>query len=128
MSERTAGARLETVIIFAEQMEKLAAFYAEGLEIGPFEELPKHRGCQIGPVYFGFDQVEEPAQQNRSGVTIWFTVDDLNTTYERLLRLGAISVSPPIDKPWGATRQRSKDCPQLRCLYEFAPISSCKLA
>ena len=103
MERADLGSRLETVIVFTVRMEELADFYAHGLAIGPFERSPRHLGCQLGPVYFGFDQVDETSETSQSGVTIWFTVDDLDRTYERLLELGADVVYPPTEKPWGAT-------------------------
>jgi hypothetical protein len=48
MTQNTA---LETVIIFTPNMEKLAAFYGEGLGIGPYQESPGHLGCNVGPIY-----------------------------------------------------------------------------
>ena len=109
MEKKETGALLETVILFTDRMEELAAFYAEGLGIGPFQSQPRHLGCQLGPLYFGFDQVEGGTGANRSGVTLWFTVDDLDGVYERLLHLGARSVEPPNAKPWGATLASVRD-------------------
>ena len=91
---------LDTAIIFTTQMEELAAFYAEALEIGPYESSPGHLGCKVGAIYFGFDQVEEP--QSGSAVTLWFAVDDLEATFERLVSMGAEVRYPPTRKPWGA--------------------------
>ena len=50
----TRGTLLETVIIFTAQMEELARFYCEALDIGPFEQSPDHMGCRLGDIYFGF--------------------------------------------------------------------------
>jgi hypothetical protein len=46
---------LTTAIVFTQRMEELARFYAEGLGIGPYQSSPRHLGCQVGAVYFGFD-------------------------------------------------------------------------
>ena len=96
------GTSLGTAIIFTARMEELAHFYEEGLEIGPFERSPSHMGCQLGAVYFGFDQVEGAEGNTKGGVTLWFTVDDLQATFERLVAMGARVKSPPAEKPWGA--------------------------
>jgi lactoylglutathione lyase len=101
-SEAPQGSALETVIIFTERMEELARFYAEGLGIGPYEASPGHLGCQVGAVYFGFDQVERAPAGAGGGVTIWFTVDDIQSTFERLVALGAEVRYGPTRKPWGA--------------------------
>jgi predicted enzyme related to lactoylglutathione lyase len=94
------GTALETAIIFTGRMEELARFYQEGLELGEFERSARHIGMQAGPVYLGFDQVEEV--RAGGGVTLWFTVDDLRSTYERLVLMGAGVVYPPSRKAWGA--------------------------
>ena len=101
-SNISEGSRLETVIIFTHKMEDLAAFYQEALDIGPFERAPGHMGCQLGPVYFGFDQVEVCGERSGSGVTVWFTVDDIVATFDRLVDMGVEVRYPPTEKPWGA--------------------------
>jgi len=95
-------ASLDTVIIFTTRMEEMAAFYQEGLDIGPYEISPNHLGCRVGPIYFGFDQVED-AKQGDSNVTLWFEVDDIQGAFDRLLAMGARERYPPSRKPWGAT-------------------------
>jgi uncharacterized glyoxalase superfamily protein PhnB len=99
---RVQGTALETVIVFTGQMEELARFYQEGLELGQFEHSPKHLGQKAGNVYLGFDQVDGTEGGARSGATLWFTVDDLQATFDRLVALGAEVNYPPVSKPWGA--------------------------
>lgn len=94
------GAALETVIIFTTRMETLGDFYQTGLGLGPFNHSPGHIGMDIGPVYLGFDQVEEA--RGTGGATMWFTVDDLEATFERFVGLGATVRYGPTHKPWGA--------------------------
>lgn len=94
--------RLETVIIFTPRMEALATFYQEGLDLGPYERSPGHMGQRVGPVYLGFDQVEGEPAYSGSAVTLWFTVDDLQATFDRLVAKGAKVRYAPTRKPWGA--------------------------
>ena len=97
-----AGARIATVIVFTKRLEDAAEFYRSGLGLGkPDCVQPDHVGFDLGPVYFGFDRVAEGDVQP-GATTVWFTVDDLEATYVRFLRLGARPKSPPTDKPWGA--------------------------
>jgi predicted enzyme related to lactoylglutathione lyase len=96
------GTSLDTAIIFTGQMEALARFYGEALGIGPFERSPGHMGCRVGDVYFGFDQVEGATGNAEGGATLWFTVDDLQATFDRAIAMGAGIKLPPTDKPWGA--------------------------
>ena len=91
---------LRTVIIFTQDMQKLSAFYAEGLDIGPYQESPSHLGCNVGSIYFGFDQVDD-VQASGGGITVWFTVNDLEAAFAKLVELGAKVRYPPTQKPWG---------------------------
>lgn len=99
-SDIERGIRLETAIIFSERMEELAGFYEKALEIGPYQRAPGHAGRQLGEVYLGFDQIDDPTQ-SPTGVTLWFTVDDLQATFDRMVELGAQVRYPPTRKPWG---------------------------
>jgi uncharacterized glyoxalase superfamily protein PhnB len=96
------GTALETVIIFTGRMEELAAFYQQALELGPWQQSPGHLGQQIGPVYFGFDRVDSTADGSASGATLWFTVDDIQATFDGVVALGVEVRYPPTQKPWGA--------------------------
>ena len=95
------GTSLETVIIFTERMEELASFYQQALDLGPFQRSPRHMGQPVGAIYLGFDQVENVEEGTRAGVTLWFTVDDIQVTFDRLVAMGAEVRHPPTQKPWG---------------------------
>ena len=107
--EASAGTTLETVIIFTTDMEELAAFYQKGLQLGTYQLSPQHMGQQVGPVYLGFDEVDSLQDNARPSVSLWFTVDNLQATYERLVDLGASVRYPPVRKPWGG---------YLACVYD----------
>jgi predicted enzyme related to lactoylglutathione lyase len=93
---------LETVIIFTERMEALAEFYRQALHLGEWERSPGHLGQRVGPVYLGFDQVDKADGAPPRSVTLWFTVNDIQATFDRLVALGAKVRYPPTQKPWGA--------------------------
>jgi len=105
------GTSLETIIIFTCQMKALADFYRQGLDLGPYQESPHHLGCLVGSVYFGFDQIDADCAEvrSRSGPTIWFTVEDIQGCFTRLVELGAAVRYPPTEKPWGAVLASLKD-------------------
>ncbi len=97
-------ANLGTIIIFTKQMEELAEFYQKGLGLGdPSFQKEDHIGYQIGETYFGFDQVDEVKGSPPSSVTLWFTVDDLESTFDKFLKLSAEVHFKPTKKPWGST-------------------------
>lgn len=100
---RALNPTLHTIILFTQNMEQLAQFYADALGLGPYERLPGHLGCQFGQVYFGFDQLEVvDGESPRQGVTLWFEVDDLQAAFDHAVELGAAVRYPPTKKPWGA--------------------------
>jgi predicted enzyme related to lactoylglutathione lyase len=101
-SRSNQGCQVETIIIFTPNMEELAYFYEKGLDIGPFERSPGHMGCQVGVIYLGFDEIETSNEGEPSGVSVWFTVDDLEEAFDQLLDAGAAVRYPPTAKPWGA--------------------------
>ena len=107
--DATGGTMLETVIIFTEHMEALAAFYQEALVLDSYERSPKHMGQRVGPVYLGFDQVDLVEGDSRAGVTLWFTVDDIQATFDRLVAMDARVRYAPTQKPWGGF---------LACVYD----------
>lgn len=98
----SAGTALETVIIYTRDMHRLARWYETQLELEPFVAAPGHLGQRVGSVYLGFDEVEEPATAWPGAVHTWFTVDDLDVTFERMVTAGAPVRFAPTEKPWGA--------------------------
>ena len=101
-SAAARGPHLETVIIFTPRMEELANFYQEALQLGPYSTSPGHMGQSVGPVYLGFDLDPTAGRHPHPTITLWFTVDDIQTTFDRLLVLGAEALYAPTQKPWGA--------------------------
>jgi len=85
-------------------MDRLVTFYRQGLTLGkPDVKMANHIGFHLGTLYFGFDQVKSHEGKPPSAVTLWFTVDDLELTFDRLKRLGTPVRLPPTVKPWGST-------------------------
>lgn len=80
-------------------MESLARFYQDGLALGEMQRSPEHIGFQVGPIYLGFDQVDEVS--GTGAVTLWMTVDDIEATFEYLIDLGALVKYEPTRKLWG---------------------------
>lgn len=101
MGQDKGGTQLDTVIIFTNQMAQLASWYQEALGLGPFASSPDHLGQHLGSVYLGFDQIGEGAADVAAGVTLWFEVEDIQSTFERLVERGAKVRYPPTEKPWG---------------------------
>ncbi|MFC2078888.1 VOC family protein [Candidatus Bipolaricaulota bacterium] len=107
----STGPSLDTVVIFTSRMKELAEFYKQGLGIGPFQESPQHLGCLVGSVYLGFDQVDDDSSDGRGtrGAAVWFTVDDIHASFDRLVDAGATVRYSPTKKPWGAVLASLED-------------------
>lgn len=104
MGEETdlTKAILHTVIIQTSQLEKMAAFYGHGLQLGEATANGgDHLGFRLPNAYLGFDKVDAPPKP--SGViSLWFEVEDIEATFKRFEEAGAKVKYPPSQKPWGA--------------------------
>lgn len=93
--------RLDTIIVYTRDMERLSSFYAAGLGLAEPNRVPGHIGFELpGGLYFGFDETEK-VPVGAGGVSLWFDVDDLDASYRRFVQLGASVRYPPVLKPMG---------------------------
>lgn len=96
-----SAAAIDTVIVFAEDIETLSQFYVHVLEVGDdYVEEEGHVGFNLGDVYLGFDE-SDGSHRRPGAVTFWLRVPDLDATYEKCLLLGAKPVIEPVERPWG---------------------------
>jgi len=85
----------DTIIIFTTRMQELADFYRKGLGLPvPQDHGENHLGFQLDNLYFGFDQVDGQTPSG-GGVTLWFSVPDLDIAFDRFVGLGAGVRYPP---------------------------------
>ncbi len=103
-------AAIDTVIVFAEDLETLSRFYMHILRVDENDivEEDGHVGFDLGEIYLGFDR-SDGSHQHPGAVTFWVRVDELDATYEECLRLGAESVIEPVERPWGDRLAAVKD-------------------
>jgi len=97
----STNAAMDTAIIFTGRMAEQAEFYRQGFDLPAPNESPSHLGFQVGAVYIGFDQVDDPEKFQHGAVTLWFRVDDVQATFDRFVTLKAPVRYPPVQKPWG---------------------------
>lgn len=101
-TSNSTNAVVQTVIIQTRQMAEMANFYARGFELGePAATGGDHLGFPLPNLYFGFDQVDDVPEPT-GVVSLWFEVDDIETSFKRFEGLGAKVKYPPTKKPWGA--------------------------
>ncbi len=95
------NAAIDTVIVFARDLNELSTFYRTALRIqSEVVEEEGHVGFDLGDIYLGFDR-SDGSHQHPGAVSFWVRVDDLDATYHRCLDLGATSVIEPVWRPWG---------------------------
>ena len=93
---------VDTVIIFTSQHQLLADFYCEALDLPAPEAFgDDHLGIQLEGLYLGFDRTDDPGEPSTGGVSLWFGVPDLETSFNKLVHMGAEVRYPPEEKPFG---------------------------
>ena len=104
------SAAIDTVIVFAQDLNTLSQFYVTilGVDEDEIVEEDGHVGFDLGEIYLGFDQ-SDGSHQHPGAVSFWIRVDELDATYEECLRLGATSVIEPVERPWGDRLAAVKD-------------------
>ncbi|WP_136707022.1 VOC family protein [Agromyces sp. H66] len=91
-----------TVSYYAADLAAASAWYSEVLGIEPYFERPGYVEFRVGD--YGhelgiIDAAYRPAAPERpGGEIIYWHVDDLQGSYDRLLELGATSHQPPIER------------------------------
>jgi predicted enzyme related to lactoylglutathione lyase len=102
--ERNSNTTLDTVIICTTRMRELAEFYKLGLQLQePKPQGDNHLGFQLPEIYLGFDKIDEDQFLHPGAISLWFRVDNIEETFERLKYMGAKIKYPPTKKPWGDT-------------------------
>jgi predicted enzyme related to lactoylglutathione lyase len=104
MQRKLTSVVLDTVIIQSRNIQELANFYRQGLELPPPDQNGSdHLGFQLPDFYLGFDLVGDSPDEYPGAVSLWFRVDDLGKTFQQFVDLGAQVIYPPTVKPWGDT-------------------------
>jgi predicted enzyme related to lactoylglutathione lyase len=87
--------KIEAVFIQASKLSDLAEFYRTGLDLPDPKPVDNDQvGFQLGEVYFAVERVPQ-VKQAPGRTTVWFRVEDVRKSYDRLLTLGAEIDSPP---------------------------------
>ncbi|MDX1689713.1 MAG: VOC family protein [Acidimicrobiia bacterium] len=90
---------VDTVIVFSEHAEDLAAFYRNAFDLPRPQRSPAHVGFALPSLYLGFDSVDDAPSPGP--VSLWWRVDNVDSAFDRLVALGCPVVYAPVDKPWG---------------------------
>lgn len=91
-----------TVSYYAADVEAASAWYAELLGIEPYYVRPGYIEFRVGDYEHELGiidaQYRPPMPEAPAGEIVYWHVDDLQGSYERLLALGATSYQPPIER------------------------------
>ena len=91
-----------TVSYYAEDLAAASAWYSEVLGIEPYFERPGYLEFRVGDYEHELGIIDAKYRPNTpekpGGEVIYWHVDDLPGTYERLIELGATSFQQPIER------------------------------
>ena len=83
---------LRTVVYYVPDVVKARDWYAQALGIKPYYDTPYYVGFNVGGFELGLHPKEGTPTGTGGGVAYW-GVDDVTTSWLRLVALGATSVS-----------------------------------
>ena len=97
---------LTTVSFFAPDLEAAAKWYTELLGVGPYFERPGYREFRIGDYQHELGLIDSRYAPSGSasgpaGAIVYWHVDDVTATLEKLLSLGAKEHQAPTDRGEG---------------------------
>ena len=105
----TPGLRFEGLTLTVDNVKRSVAFYRDriGLDVA-FESLPAFALLRAGSGTIGLLSLEEAQKagaaattpEQRRGVHVEFSTDDLDSLYAFLLARGVAFAEPPHDEPW----------------------------
>lgn len=87
---------LRTLGYIVSDLAKAKEWYTQVLGIEPYFDEPFYVGYNVAGYELGLQPEEGPVTKGDGAVTYW-GVDDIDSTYKRLLELGATSHQEPMD-------------------------------
>ncbi|MEV1129660.1 VOC family protein [Agromyces sp. NPDC049794] len=91
-----------TVNYYASDLAAASAWHSEVLGIEPYYERPGYLEFRVGDHQHELGIIDAKYRANGpeqpGGEIVYWHVDDLQGTYERLLELGATTYQPPIER------------------------------
>ncbi len=103
---------LRTTIYKVDDMEKAKTWYAQVLDIKPYFDESFYIGFNVAGFELGLQPAEEANHTKSESVLTYWGVDDIESTYQRLVAAGAAPHQEPTDvggeikvaavkDPWG---------------------------
>jgi lactoylglutathione lyase len=85
---------LRTAIYKVPDLEKAKQWYTKVFETTPYFDMPFYIGFNIGGYELGL-QPDEKNEARSENIEIYWGVDNVETSYNRLIELGATAHQPP---------------------------------
>ena len=99
---------LRTAIYFVDDVEAAASWYTNVLGIDPYFKETFYSGFNVGGYELGLHPTDKITQQS-GGVAVYWGVDDVPATIDRLLNAGATAHEQPNDVGGGIIVGAVKD-------------------
>ena len=108
--------KIGEVCLLTNDVPRLAAFYKRLLGVENGSDDATHQFIlteETALTIYNDGTVKNNQNQN---ICLAFTVDDIETEYQKVLALGAALIEPPTKRPWGAVNMSFRD-PDDNVLY-----------
>jgi len=92
---KSAFLGLRTVAYFVADIEKAKKWYSKVFETTPYFDEPFYVGFNIGGFELGLQADKPPPATKAKSVVVYWGVEDIHKTYDRLLALGAQAFEGP---------------------------------
>lgn len=99
--------RIGEVCLLTADVVRLADFYRELLGLGGYSSDPVHQFLIENGT--ALTVMKDDSPRTGQGVTLAFTVEDMDAAFERVQTLGAEIVEPPTKRPWVAVNLSFRD-------------------
>jgi len=86
---------LRTTIYKVGDLQKAKAWYTQAFETAPYFDQPFYVGFNIGGYELGLQPEENPTTDKPESVVTYWGVEDIQQTYDRLIRIGAVENEKP---------------------------------
>lgn len=100
---------LRTVMYFVPDIEKAKQWYTDAFSTAPYFDMPFYVGFTIGGYELGLHPEEKNETAKTENIKTYWGVNDVKSSYDRLLSLGASAFQPPQDVGEGIIVAAVKD-------------------
>lgn len=113
--------RIGEVCLLTNDVVRLSNFYKTLLEIDNGSDDDVHQFILSQETTLTVYNDGKERISNFKNICLAFTVDDVDTEYERLIRLGIEVIDPPTIRPWGAKNMTFHDIDGNRITFRSFP-------